>query len=78
MTEVQTIYICTSGEYSDYGINAVFTDRELAEAYARDFSRDSYGGKIEVEEWTANITLDGKWAHIKATCEWGVTPTPDS
>lgn len=29
--EEQTIYVVTSGEYSDYGIDAVFTDKSLAE-----------------------------------------------
>ena len=27
------VYVVTSGEYSDYGINAIFTTRELAEDY---------------------------------------------
>ena len=34
-----TIYICTSGEYSDYGINAVFDKKELAEEFC-----SRYGG----------------------------------
>ena len=28
-----TIYVVTSGEYSDYGIDAVFTDKKQAELY---------------------------------------------
>ena len=36
------IYIVTSGEYSDYGINAVFSSRELAEKYIELQTRVGY------------------------------------
>jgi hypothetical protein len=45
-----TIYIVTSGEYSDYGIDAVFSTRELAEAYIKQF-QDKWQ-TMGVEEWT--------------------------
>lgn len=41
---MKTIYIVTSGSYSEYGINSVFSTRELAQAAA-----DAYGD-AEVEE----------------------------
>ncbi len=42
-----TIYICTSGMYSDYGIDAVFNKKELAERFC-----DKYG--CTIEEWELN------------------------
>lgn len=44
----QTVYIVTSGEYSDYHIDAVFLDRSLAEAYC-----DKYPD-TEIGEYTAD------------------------
>jgi len=43
------VYIVTSGEYSDYGINRVFTDKERAELYCamHEGGCDPYF----VEEW---------------------------
>lgn len=41
------IYIVTSGEYSDHGINAVFTDKSLATEYAR-------VKQATIEEWEAD------------------------
>ena len=39
------IYIVTSGEYSDYGIDAVFQDRNKAESYCKCHP------DAEIEEW---------------------------
>ena len=47
------VYVITSGEYSDYGIDAVFTDKALAEEYAdRNPSRriETYEANKEVPE----------------------------
>ena len=47
------VYVITSGEYSDYGIDAVFTDKSLAEEYAdRNPSRriETYEANKEVPE----------------------------
>ena len=35
MTEQKTAYVVTSGEYSDYGVDAVFATLGLAEAWLR-------------------------------------------
>jgi hypothetical protein len=55
MTE-KTIWAVSSGEYSDYGVEAVFATKELAEEYVRIFientSRLSYGDDRRVEEFT--------------------------
>lgn len=46
------VYILTSGEYSEYGIVAVFLDKEKAEEYA---SQHPYISRVET--WTIE---DGK------------------
>lgn len=45
--ENKTIYIVTSGEYSDYEIEAVFTDKRQAELYCAT-KRHEY---MTIEEW---------------------------
>lgn len=46
--ESKTVYIVTSGSYSDYNIDAVFDDKERAEALARMIE------DAEIEEWPLN------------------------
>lgn len=41
MTNIKEIYIVTSGSYSDYGIDEVFTNKEKAEDYVRLKNNDS-------------------------------------
>lgn len=53
------IYIVTSGEYSNYGINAVFSTKENAEKYIDIlYSSDN----VEIEEWDVDedMTLINK------------------
>lgn len=51
--EQKTIYVVTSGEYSDYGINALFDDRAAAEAFiARFLPHPADDGRIQ--EWIVN------------------------
>ena len=45
-----TIYVVTSGEYSEYGINAVFTDVEKASLYCAGHYDEYSQPKIEVWE----------------------------
>lgn len=47
------IYIVTKGEYSDYRIRGVFTDREKADKFL-DSITTKYGDNT-IEEWDANI-----------------------
>lgn len=50
------IYIVTSGSYSDYSINAVFSSRKKAEAAIELLQEDA-----EIEEWTVDaIPSDGR------------------
>lgn len=46
----QTIYAVSSGSYSDYGINAMFSTRELAQAFI-DAREWSHYDQPEIEEW---------------------------
>lgn len=51
--EPQTVYLVTSGEYSDYSINAAYLDQAQAERHvelARQLSGSTYG-QPEVEAW---------------------------
>lgn len=56
MTEKKTIWAVSSGEYSDYGVDAVFASRELAEGYVRILTENtshlSYGDDRRIEEFT--------------------------
>lgn len=49
-----TVYVVTAGEYSDYGICAVFTDKEKAEIYAAAYTdkrnEDCYVEEYDTEE----------------------------
>lgn len=67
------VYIVTSGEYSDYSIDAVFTKVKLAKAYV-----ERYGGRIEIHEtnpsekfikegisyWTIMMQKNGDIHHV--------------
>lgn len=59
-----TIYIVTSGAYSDYSIDAVFLDRALADEYCRlDKERDSYD-PARVEEWDVSDSVPSLTSYI--------------
>lgn len=53
-----TIYIVTSGAYSDYSINAVFDSRDQAEAYIAYEEQRGYRSGHDIEEWTLNEYAD--------------------
>lgn len=55
-------YIVTSGSYSDYGINAVFTTEALADEYCKQM-----GGVFDVEEWQMDEHV-GKISRKVFTC----------
>ena len=60
-----TVYVVTSGEYSDYGINAVFTDRTQANLYTL------LHPCSQVEEYEADaIVLNGKERTLRVTYRW--------
>lgn len=45
------VYVITSGEYSDYGIRAVETDRNRAECICATLNKDTLYDKCEMEEY---------------------------
>lgn len=53
MSESTTVYVVTSGEYSDYGIHAIFSTRALADAYIKRAlaAPATYHSEFNVEEW---------------------------
>jgi hypothetical protein len=51
--ETKTIYVVTSGEYSGYGIVAMFDSKNMAELFVARFLADP-GDYARIEEWTLN------------------------
>lgn len=51
---MKKIYIVTSGIYSDYGIDAVFDNKDLAQAFCDKFNRVNSWYEMGVEEWEIN------------------------
>jgi len=45
------IYIITQGDYSDYSIRKVFTDKTLAENYVEMLNKTNGYSNAEIEEW---------------------------
>ncbi len=56
---MKTVFVVTSGEYSDYGIDAMFSTRELAQKFIDSFN-DKYSD-MDIEEWD----LDPNKQHLK-------------
>lgn len=56
------VYVVTSGEYSDYGINAIFSTKEKAQEYIDRGDKlgmnYSYGYQIEEYELDENATVE--------------------
>ena len=48
------IYIVTSGVYSDYGIEAVFTEQGPADHHAAELAKMSRNEDVRVQEWDAD------------------------
>ena len=54
------VFVVTSGSYSDYGIDAIFTTRELAQSFIDAFEADKWH-EMDIEEWD----LDPNKTHLK-------------
>ena len=48
------IYLVSSGEYSDYGIDGIFTTKELAEKFIKSFDIENSYDEINIEVRTLN------------------------
>ncbi len=77
--EKRTIYVVTSGCYSDYNIDAVFDDKELAELYIKQFGgicddTDEYGSGPRIEEYEVNASA---WLVREGYYSWTVRMRED-
>lgn len=52
-----TIYVVTSGDYSDYQIHGVFSTAAKAQAFI-DHEREQMWGAAEIEQWTLDEYCD--------------------
>ena len=48
------IYLVTSGSYSDYSIEGVFSSEDKAKAYVQQANAKSYSTDRSIEEWTVD------------------------
>ena len=51
---MKKVYVVTSGSYSDYGIDAIFDTKELAQSFIDSFKDDSYNDFNGIDEWDLN------------------------
>lgn len=59
VTEPKKAYIIVSGEYSDFGINAVFLDKGEAERAAEIVNRrDPNNGPYDIQEWPIGLSFN--------------------
>jgi len=52
--KMKTMYVVTSGSYSDYGIDAIFDTKELAQKFIDSFKGNSYNEFNGIEEFILN------------------------
>ena len=52
-TKEQHVYLVTRGDYSDYSVVAVFTEKKLAEKYIDSFKKSQYS-EFRIEVYTLN------------------------
>lgn len=87
MSGREIVYVVTSGEYSDYGIRAIFSTRELADAYIAECNRHPreawdegetedadehlWGYDERIEEWPLDKMVGAKGAHVVVIDEDG-------
>ena len=51
---LQAVFLVTRGDYSDYRVCAVFTEKALAEKYIDSFKGNSYYDDFRIENYTLN------------------------
>lgn len=51
------VYVVTSGEYSDYHIDGMFSTEELAQKFIDSFKRHEYT-EMDIEEWELDVHKD--------------------
>ena len=51
---MRTVYVVSSGQYSDYGIIAVFLDKQRAEQFVTEYNKTDKYDSADIEEWNAD------------------------
>lgn len=74
MSEETTLYVVTSGEYDDYGIEALFSTLEAAEAYCHHHNADPHREQCAVEEWGLDLHAD---RYLAGEGPWHLVLQPD-
>jgi hypothetical protein len=57
MSEANYIYVVTKGQYSDYGIDSVFTKKDEAEQYVAEFNKTEPWDDARVEGWPVDTVV---------------------
>ena len=60
-----TIYVVTTGEYSDYGICAMFSSKEKADQYCERFKKHADYTGYDIEEYTLDPIPDDVYRENK-------------
>lgn len=76
-----TVYLVTSGSYSDYGIQGAYSTRELAQAAIDVMERpEMYSDEPRIEEWELDTDIDhyarGEAFYSMLMWEDGTSGTP--
>jgi len=58
-----TVYLAVGGDYSDYRVYAVFSNKDTAEAFV--MHRDSYADRVEERELYDSMPSRSKWYWIE-------------
>lgn len=61
---MKKVFVVTSGEYSDYGIDSIFSTKELAEKFIESFNQ-TYRN-MSIEEWTLDPSENAIQTNKKA------------
>lgn len=72
MSETPTVYIVTSGEYSNYRIRGVYLDKEAAQARADLLNRGGRFIEAEVEEWPSDGNGDDHYLFWAYASNWEI------
>lgn len=62
-----TIYVVTSGCYSDYGMNGMFSTKEKAEKFIKD-NKTTFYDKGQIEEWILDEQQDHELRTVWSCC----------
>lgn len=58
INNIHTAYVVTSGAYSDYRIEGVFSTKEKAEIFKKYLEKDGFSDYPEIEEYELDKPID--------------------